>query len=318
MRRTKIVCTLGPASNTKEKIQALMQAGMNCARLNFSHGDHESHAKTARLVRETAREARIPMAILADMQGPKMRIGKFANGPIELTPGDRFALTTNEVEGNEEMVSVTHDSLAADLQPGNIVALDDGMIRLRVDRVEGETVHTIVEDGGALSNHKGLNLPGVSIKGAALTEKDREDLPFAVSELGADYIALSFVRSANDVREAKALAGNVPVIAKIERPEAIDVLAEILDAADGIMIARGDLGVELGAEKVPLVQKRIIRETNARGKIVITATQMLDSMIRNPRPTRAEAADVANAVMDGTDAVMLSGETAAGHYPTQA
>ncbi len=291
---------------------------MNCARLNFSHGDHESHARMAKLVRDAAREARQPMAILADMQGPKMRIGKFANGAIELAPGDRFALTTDAVEGTQEIVSVTHDSLAADLEPGNMVALDDGMIRLRIDRVDGATVHTIVEDGGPLSNHKGLNLPGVAITGSALTEKDREDLPFAVSELGADYIALSFVRSADDVRQAKALAGDVPVIAKIERPEAVAALSEILDVADGIMIARGDLGVELGAEKVPVVQKRIIRETNARGKVVITATQMLDSMIRNPRPTRAEAADVANAVMDGTDAVMLSGETAAGRYPTQA
>lgn len=318
MRRTKIVCTLGPASGTKEKILSLVEAGMNCARLNFSHGDHESHARMATMVRETAREARKPMAILADMQGPKMRIGKFASGPIELRPGDRFALTTDEVEGTKEIVSVIHDSLAADLKPGDAVALDDGMIRLRIDRVDGETVHTIVEDGGTLSDHKGLNLPGVSITGPALTEKDRRDLPFAVSELGADYIALSFVRSAEDVREAKALAGDVPVIAKIERPEAVEALSEILDAADGIMIARGDLGVELGAEKVPLVQKRIIRETNARGKVVITATQMLDSMIRQPRPTRAEAADVANAVMDGTDAVMLSGETAAGRYPKQA
>jgi pyruvate kinase len=291
---------------------------MNCARLNFSHGDHESHAATAKLVRDAARAAGRPMAILADMQGPKMRIGRFANGPVELVPGARFALTTDEVEGTQEIVSVSHDSLAADLQPGNIIALDDGMIRLRVDRVAGATVHTIVEDGGPLSDHKGLNLPGVSIRGAALTDKDRRDLPFAVSELGADYIALSFVRSADDVREAKTLAGDVPVIAKIERPEAVAALSEILDAADGIMIARGDLGVELGAEKVPLVQKRIIRETNARGKVVITATQMLDSMIRNPRPTRAEAADVANAVMDGTDAVMLSGETAAGRYPIQA
>ena len=317
MRRTKIVCTLGPASNTKEKIAELVRAGMNCARLNFSHGDQESHGKLAKLVREAAREARTPMAILADMQGPKMRIGKFAEGAIELEPGARFALTTKDVEGNQEIVSVIHDSLGADLKPGDTVALDDGMIRLRVDRVEEETVHTIVEDGGPLSNNKGLNLPGVSITGATLTQKDREDLPFAVSELGADYIALSFVRSAEDVRAAKSLAGDVPVIAKIERPEAVEALSEILDAADGIMIARGDLGVELGAEKVPLVQKRIIRETNARGKVVITATQMLDSMIRNPRPTRAEAADVANAVMDGTDAVMLSGETAAGRYPTQ-
>ena len=318
MRRTKIVCTLGPASDTKAKIGMLVRAGMSCARLNFSHGDHESHAKMAKLVREAAAEARRPMAILADMQGPKMRVGKFAQGSIELAQGDRFALTTNQVDGNQDIVSVTHESLGADLKPGDAIALDDGFIRLRVDRVEGNTVHTVVEDGGPLSNHKGLNLPGVSITGPALTAKDREDLAFAVSVLEADYVALSFVRAADDVREAKALAGDVPVIAKIERPEAVEALSDIVDVADGIMIARGDLGVELGAEKVPMIQKRIIRETNAHGKIVITATQMLDSMIRNPRPTRAEAADVANAVMDGTDAVMLSGETAAGRYPLQA
>ncbi|TNF61630.1 MAG: pyruvate kinase [Deltaproteobacteria bacterium] len=318
MRRTKIVCTVGPASNTKAKIGALVRAGMNCARLNFSHGDHESHDRMANLIRQAASEARRPLAILADMQGPKMRIGRFAQGPIELSPGDRFALTTDEVEGNQEIVSVVHDSLGAEVQSGDTIALDDGFIRLRVDTVEGNTVHTIVEDGGTLSDNKGLNLPGVSITGPAMTSKDRKDLTFAISELGADYIALSFVRSAKDVIEAKSLAGDVPVIAKIERPEAVAALPEIVEAADGIMIARGDLGVELGAEKVPLVQKRIIRETNARGKVVITATQMLDSMIRNPRPTRAEAADVANAVMDGTDAVMLSGETAAGRYPVQA
>jgi pyruvate kinase len=317
VRRTKIVCTLGPASNTKAKIGELVMAGMDCARLNFSHGDHESHAAVAKLVRETAAEARRPIAILADMQGPKMRVGRFASGPIELSPGNRFALTTADVEGSQEIVSVTYASLATDLKPGDAVALDDGLIRLRVDTIEGDTVHTIVEDGGTLSDHKGLNLPGVPISAPALSDKDREDLAFAISVLEADYIALSFVRSADDLNEAKALAGNVPVIAKIERPEAVASLAEIVDAADGIMIARGDLGVELGPEKVPLIQKRIIRETNAHGKIVITATQMLDSMIRRPRPTRAEAADVANAVMDGTDAVMLSGETAAGRYPVQ-
>ncbi len=317
MRRTKIVCTLGPASDTKAKVGELVRAGMNCARLNFSHGDHESHAAVAKLVRHAATEAQRPMAILADMQGPKMRIGRFPAGPIQLSPGDRFALTTSVVEGSQEIVSVTYAALTTDVHPGDTVALDDGLIRLRVDSIEGDTVHTIVEDGGELSNSKGLNLPGVSISAPALSDKDREDLDFAVSVLEADYIALSFVRSADDVREAKALAGDVPVIAKIERPEAVAVLGEIVDVADGIMIARGDLGVELGAEKVPLIQKRIIRETNARGKIVITATQMLDSMIRNPRPTRAEAADVANAVMDGTDAVMLSGETAAGRYPVQ-
>jgi pyruvate kinase len=291
---------------------------MSCARLNFSHGDYSSHAAVAKLVREAAADLRIPMAILADMQGPKMRIGRFANGPIELSPGDRFSLTTDEVAGNQEIVSVSYASLPTDVKPGDAIALDDGLIRLRVESVEGSTVRTIVEDGGALSNNKGLNLPGVSVSAPAMTDKDRQDLTYAVSELEADYVALSFVRRADDVKEAKALAGDVPVIAKIERPEAVAALGEIVDAADGIMIARGDLGVELGAEKVPLIQKRIIRETNARGKVVITATQMLDSMIRNPRPTRAEAADVANAVMDGTDAVMLSGETAAGRYPVQA
>jgi pyruvate kinase len=317
VRRTKIVCTLGPASDTKARISELVEAGMNCARLNFSHGDRASHAAVAKRVREAAAEARRPMAILADLQGPKMRIGRFPEGPIELSPGNRFALTTAAIEGNQEIVSVTYAQLATDVEPGDAVALDDGLIRLRVERIEGDTVHTIVEEGGPLSDNKGLNLPGVSISAPALSDKDREDLAFAVSVIEADYIALSFVRSADDVREAKAFAQGVSVIAKIERPEAVVALAEIVDVADGIMVARGDLGVELGAEKVPLIQKRIIRETNARGKVVITATQMLDSMIRNPRPTRAEAADVANAVMDGTDAVMLSGETAAGRYPVQ-
>ncbi len=318
MRRTKIVCTLGPASDTKDKIAALVSAGMNCARLNFSHGDHETHASVAKLAREAASTLRRPMAILADLQGPKMRIGKFASGPIELAAGDKFALTTDDTEGTQQIVSVSYESLPRDVGPGDAVALDDGLIRLRVESVDGNTVHTVVEDGGPLSDNKGVNLPGVAISAPTLSSKDRSDLAFAISNLEADYIALSFVRSAKDVREAKALAGEVPVIAKIERPEAMAALSEIVDAADGIMIARGDLGVELGAERVPLVQKRIIHEANARGKLVITATQMLDSMIRNPRPTRAEAADVANAVMDGSDAVMLSGETAAGRYPVQA
>ncbi|MEM9729604.1 MAG: pyruvate kinase [Myxococcota bacterium] len=318
MRRTKIVCTLGPASGTKERVVELVAAGMNCARLNFSHGDHETHLATAKLVREASAAARRPMAILADLQGPKMRLGRFASGPIELARGDRFALTTDDIEGNQDIVSVSYASLPTDVAPDDFVALDDGLIRLRVDSVDGNTVHTVVEVGGPLSNHKGLNLPGVDVSAPAVGEKDKADLAFAISELGADYVALSFVRSANDVREAKSLAGRIPVIAKIERPEALSCLEDIVDAADGIMVARGDLGVELGAERVPLVQKRIIREANARGKLVITATQMLDSMIRNPRPTRAEAADVANAVMDGSDALMLSGETAAGRYPIEA
>ncbi len=291
---------------------------MSCARLNFSHGTHESHAAVAKLVREAAAEARHPMAILADLQGPKMRLREFASGPIELAVGDRFALTTDRVPGDQQIVSVNYEPLPHDVKPGDTVALDDGFIRLRVDSVDGNTVHTIVEEGGPLSNHKGINLPGVSVSAPALSDKDRADLAFAISELGADYVALSFVRTVEDVLSAKALAGEVPVIAKIERPEALEVLADIVDAADGIMVARGDLGVEVGAERVPLVQKRIIREANERGKLVITATQMLDSMIRHSRPTRAEAADVANAVMDGSDALMLSGETAAGRYPVQA
>jgi pyruvate kinase len=303
---------------TKSVIHSLVDAGMSCARLNFSHGDHESHRKAAQLVRDVSAEARVPLAILADLQGPKMRIGKFKDGPIELAPGDRFALTTDDVEGTRDMVSVTYASLPDDVAPGDAIALDDGLLRLRVDSVEGSVVHTTVEDGGPLSNNKGMNLPGVAVSAPALTEKDREDLEFAIQQIEADYVALSFVRAAQDVREAKQLAGNTPIIAKIERPEAVADLRNIVGAADGIMIARGDLGVELGSEKVPLIQKRIIREANALGKVVITATQMLDSMIRNPRPTRAEAADVANAVMDGTDAVMLSGETAAGKYPLQA
>ena len=318
MRRTKIVCTLGPASDSKEQVVALVSAGMNCARLNFSHGDHESHRAVAKIVREAAAETRRPMAILADMQGPKMRLGTFVNGPIELARGDRFSLTTEDVEGTQQIVSVSYEPLPRDVKPGDAIALDDGLVRLRVESVEGNTVHTTVEDGGALSNNKGMNLPGVDVSAPALSDKDKADMEFAIGELGADYIALSFVRSANDIREARELAGQIPIIAKIERPEAVAALSEIVEAADGIMVARGDLGVELGAERVPLVQKRIIREANARGKLVITATQMLDSMIRNPRPTRAEAADVANAVMDGSDAVMLSGETAAGRYPVEA
>ena len=317
VRRTKIVCTLGPASNTKEQVTALVDAGMNCARLNFSHGERKGHQAVAKLVREAAREARKPMAILADLQGPKMRVGKFATGPIELAKGDRFALTTEAIAGDQDVVSVTYKSLPHDVNPGDTVALDDGLIRLRIESVDGNTVHTIVENGGPLSDHKGLNLPGVRVSAPALSEKDKSDLAFAISELEADYIALSFVRSAGDIVEAKKLAGDVPIIAKIERPEAVETLSDIVDVADGIMVARGDLGVELGAERVPVVQKRIIRLANRRGKLVITATQMLDSMIRNPRPTRAEAADVANAVMDGSDAVMLSGETAAGRYPVQ-
>jgi len=317
MRRTKIVCTLGPASNTQAAIDALVEAGMDCARLNFSHGDHAIHRELASLVRVASQRARRPLAILGDLCGPKMRVGQFADGSAELTAGAPFVLTTEDVAGTAERVSVSYKVLTADVKPGDVVLLDDGLLRLRVERVDGPDVHCMVEIGGTLSDRKGLNLPGVTLSTPALTEKDRRDLAFAVDELKVDYLALSFVRQANDIIDAKAIAKGTPVIAKLEKPEAIDNLEEIIAVSDGVMVARGDLGVEMGSEKVPLIQKRIIRQGNLRGKVVITATQMLDSMIRNPRPTRAEAADVANAVLDGTDAVMLSGETAAGLYPVE-
>jgi pyruvate kinase len=318
VRRTKIVCTLGPASSAPELLDRLVAAGLDCARLNFSHGTHESHREMAQRVRAAEKRAGRPLAILADLCGPKMRIGTFASGPVHLEPGAEFTLTTERVEGDAERVSVTYAPLPTDVRPGDHILLDDGLLRLEVVGTTATTVRTRVLEGGQLSDRKGLNVPGAALSTPALTEKDRVDLAFAVNELEVDYVALSFVRSAADVREAQSLAGGTPVIAKIEKPEAIRDLEAIADQADGIMVARGDLGVELGSEKVPLLQKRIIRETNLRGKIVITATQMLDSMIRNPRPTRAEAADVANAVMDGTDAVMLSGETASGSYPVEA
>jgi pyruvate kinase len=315
MRRVKIVCTLGPASNTLERIKALVDAGMDCARLNFSHGEHDAHRAVAAAVRTAALQAGRPVAILADLSGPKMRIGRFPGGPIELVPGAPFVLTARDVPGDQGIVSVTYKPLPRDVVVGDVILLDDGLLRLRVERVEGEDVHTVVEVGGPLSNNKGLNMPGSALSAPALSDKDRVDAAFAVNELAVDFLALSFVRTADDVREAQALAKGTPVIAKIEKPEAVDNLEAILDVADGAMVARGDLGVELGSERVPMVQKRIIREVNQRGKLVITATQMLDSMMRNPRPTRAEAADVANAVLDGSDAVMLSGETASGNYP---
>jgi pyruvate kinase len=317
MRRTKIVCTLGPASNTVERIRALVDAGMDCARLNFSHGDHKDHAFVAKTLREVAARAGRPLAILADLSGPKMRIGRFPGGPIELVNGKPFILTTRNIPGDENIVSVTYKPLPRDVRPGEPILLDDGLLQLRVERVDGEDVHTVVEIGGTLSNNKGLNMPGSALSAPALTEKDKLDAAFAVNEVKVDYLALSFVRTPDDVSQAQALAKGIPVIAKIEMPDAVKNLEAILDAAEGAMVARGDLGVELGSERVPVVQKQIIREVNKRGKLVITATQMLDSMMRNPRPTRAEAADVANAVLDGTDAVMLSGETASGSYPVE-
>lgn len=318
MRRTKIVCTLGPSSADERSIGRLVAAGMDCARLNFSHGDHESHARLAELVRKASQQAGRPLAILGDLCGPKMRVGHFPDGPVELACGAPFVLASDDRPGSAEGVGQTYAPLPQDVTEGDLILLDDGLIALRVQETTAREVRCVVEVGGKLSDRKGLNVPGARLSTPALTDKDRADLAFAVDTLGVDYLALSFVRSPEDVAQAQALAKGTPVIAKLEKPGAISCLEAICEQADGVMVARGDLGVELGSEKVPLVQKRIIREANARGKIVITATQMLDSMIRNPRPTRAEAADVANAVLDGTDAVMLSGETASGRYPTEA
>jgi pyruvate kinase len=327
-RRTKIVCTLGPASHTEEQIEALLRAGMNVARVNFSHGTHDEHAATIAAVRAVAARLDLPVSILQDLQGPKIRTGPLAGGAaITLQAGQEFAITTRPVAGSAREVATTYAALPGDVRPGDRILLADGAIELRVRSVDGDTVATEVVHGGRLGEHQGINLPGVNISAPALTAKDRDDLAFGVAR-GVDYVALSFVRSPSDVEEAKRLVRElvpptppvpaIPVIAKLEKPEAIERLEEILRVADAVMVARGDLGVEMPLERVPLIQKRVIARANALGLPVITATQMLESMIASPRPTRAEASDVANAILDGTDAVMLSGETAVGAYPVEA
>ncbi|MBA3542527.1 MAG: pyruvate kinase [Deltaproteobacteria bacterium] len=322
MPRAKIVCTLGPASSTPERIGELIEAGMSVARLNFSHGTHEDHARMLKIVRSEADRRGRAIAVLLDLQGPKIRVGKFANGQIDLKPGAEFTITTDtSVIGDEKRVSTTYQLLPTDVKPGDHILLDDGYLSLAVTAVDGKEVKTIVVAGGVLKNNKGINLPGVEVSAPALSDKDRHDIGFALRH-GVDYVALSFVQRPEDVLECKRLLTvdqvSIPVISKIEKPQALERLGEIIDVSDGIMVARGDLGVEMGPEKVPLWQKRIIEETNKRGKIVITATQMLESMITQPRPTRAEASDVANAVLDATDALMLSGETASGLHPIEA
>ncbi|MGZ3428474.1 MAG: pyruvate kinase, partial [Polyangia bacterium] len=319
MRRAKIVCTLGPASREPTFIGNLIDEGMNVARINFSHGDPEDHKAVIAAVRAEADKRGRAVAVLQDLQGPKIRVGRFVSGSTELEPGADFTLTTREVPGTDEIVSTTYTGLPGDVKPGDVLLLDDGLLSLEVIDKSATDVETRVLIGGTLKNNKGINLPGVKVSAPALTEKDRRDLALGM-QIGVDFVALSFVRSPDDIDEAIALAKRpdgkrVPIIAKIEKPEAIERLEEIVDRADGIMVARGDLGVEMGAEKVPLIQKRAIELTNAKGKVVITATQMLESMISNARPTRAEASDVANAVLDGSDALMLSGETASGKYP---
>ena len=322
MPRAKIVCTLGPASSSPERIGELIEAGMSVARLNFSHGSHEDHARMLQVVRGEAEKRGRAIAALLDLQGPKIRVGRFEKGQVELRAGAELTITTDtSVIGTETRVSTTYSQLPNDVRPGDQILLDDGYLALAVTEVKDRDVKTVVVTGGTLKNNKGINLPGVDVSAPALSEKDRTDIGFAL-RYGVDYVALSFVRRPEDVIEAKRLLTmdqvSIPVIAKIEKPQALDRLGAIVDVADGVMVARGDLGVELGPEKVPLWQKRIIEETNKRGKIVITATQMLESMIQQPRPTRAEASDVANAVLDGTDAVMLSGETASGMHPIEA
>ncbi len=322
LRRAKIVCTLGPATSSPEQIGLLIDAGMDVARLNFSHGERDVHLRTLQTVRAEAEKRDRAVAILLDVQGPKIRVGRFADGQIELEPGQTFVITTDpSVVGDVRRVSTTYPGLADDVQPGTMVLLDDGLLSLEVTEVRDGEVITVVKVGGTLKNNKGINLPDVAISAPSLTDKDRGDLAFGV-RVGVDYVALSFVRAAEDVREARALVTangqSIPIIAKIEKPQAIERLDEIINEADGIMVARGDLGVEMGPEKVPLIQKTIIDKTNTHGKCVITATQMLESMIHHTRPTRAEASDVANAVLDGTDALMLSGETAVGEYPIEA
>ncbi len=320
-RRAKIVCTLGPSSSSFEMIERMVRAGMDVARLNFSHGTPDEHARRVAAVRRASVQHEKPVGILADLQGPKIRTGVLENGkPVRLRFGQRFVFTTKKIIGNAEAVGTTFRALPESVHKGDRILLRDGEIALRVLSTRGREVVCQVENGGELGEHQGINLPGVKLKIPSLTPKDREDLAFAL-RLGANYVALSFVRTAADVRAGKSIiarAGkDVPVIAKLEKPEAIDNLDEILSVSDGVMVARGDLGVEMSPEKVPVVQKEIISRARNALVPVITATQMLDSMQKNPRPTRAEASDVANAVFDGSDALMLSGESAAGTYPLE-
>jgi pyruvate kinase len=318
MRRAKIVCTLGPATSGTDRVRRLVDSGMDVARMNFSHGSRDDHRRNYTDVREAADATGRSVAILQDLQGPKIRLGRFAGGPVELVAGARFVVTTEDVPGDATMASTSYAGLAGDVRPGDPLLVDDGRIRLRAVEVSGPRVVTEVEVPGVVSDNKGINLPGVAVSVPALTEKDAEDLRFGL-RLGVDLVALSFVRNAVDVEEVRKIMAvervQVPVLAKVEKPQAVENLREIIDAFDGIMVARGDLGVELPLQDVPIVQKRAVEICRRQAKPVIVATQMLESMISSPRPTRAEASDVANAVLDGADALMLSGETAVGRYP---
>ena len=321
MRRAKIVCTMGPAVESPEKVRELIAAGMNMARLNLSHGSYEEHQGRLDRVREAAKEAGKAVAILVDLQGPKIRLARFENGPHELARGDVFTITTDEVPGTKERVGTTYKGLPGDCKPGDFIMIDDGKVTVQVTEVKGNDVITKCIFPGSVSNNKGINLPGVAVSVPAMSEKDADDLRWGL-RAGADFIALSFVRNAADIKDVHAIMDEVgihiPVIAKIEKPQAVDNLQEIVDAFDGIMVARGDLGVEMPIEDVPMVQKRCVELARDAAKPVIVATQMLDSMITNSRPTRAEATDCANAVLDGADALMLSGETSVGDFAIEA
>ena len=321
MRRAKIVCTLGPAVESPEKVKELIAAGMNMARLNLSHGSYEEHQGRLDRVRAAAKEAGKPVAILVDLQGPKIRLARFENGPHELSRGDIFTITTDEVAGTKERVGTTYKGLPGDCKAGDRILIDDGKVTVEVVEVKGNDVITKCIQPGSVSNNKGINLPGVAVSVPAMSEKDENDLRWGL-RAGADFIALSFVRNAADVKDVHAIMDEVgirvPVIAKIEKPQAVENLVEIIAAFDGIMVARGDLGVELPIEDVPMVQKRCVELSRDAAKPVIVATQMLDSMISNSSPTRAEATDCANAVLDGADALMLSGETSVGDFAIEA
>ena len=321
LRRAKIICTIGPACGTEAVMRDLLRHGMDIARLNFSHGTHEDHARHIQRLRRAAQREGRTVCILQDLQGPKIRTGLLEDrNPVVLKTGSTVTISPGEAPGNASRISTTFPNLARELTPGARILLSDGLIELRVRKTRGKDIVCEVINGGTLGEHKGINLPGVALSIPALTEKDRKDLEFGLQH-GVDAVALSFVRTAADVTAVKQIIANhasdIPVIAKLEKPQAIDHLEEILEAADGVMVARGDLGVELAPEKVPVIQKHVIRRAAAWRKPVITATQMLESMIENPRPTRAETSDVANAIFDGTDAVMLSAETASGQYPRE-
>ncbi|WP_031513534.1 pyruvate kinase [Desulfofalx alkaliphila] len=321
MRRTKIVCTIGPASEDLETLKKMMLAGMNVARMNFSHGNHEDHGRRIALVRQAAEELGKNVAIMLDTKGPEIRLGTFAQEPILLRAGDSFTLTTEEIEGDNSRVSVTYKELPDDVSVGGKILVADGLIELEVEEISGPEVRCRVINGGELKSRKGVNLPGIRVNLPSITDKDIADILFG-AEQGVDFIAASFIRKPADVLAIRDILeecqADIHIISKIESREAVDNIAEILKVSDGIMVARGDLGVEIPAEDVPMIQKMLIEQANKVGKPVITATQMLESMTHNPRPTRAEASDVANAILDGTDAIMLSGESAAGKYPVEA